>query len=316
MRLAPGDGPIVQCAVNVSEGRRQDVLLELVAAAGAYDGAVLTDWSADPDHHRAVLSLLGAPGPVEDAVLAVATVAARRIDLRVHEGVHPRLGALDVVPFSPVRGVTVRECVEVSLRVADRIAGGLGIPVHLYELSSPIGPTVTLPQIRRQYARAAVDPSVRPPHPDFARGKAEPATGVCVVGARAPLVAYNIEVTGEDDRLARAVAAAIRVLRGTMADLAGVMALGLWLPMRRVAQVSMNLTRPLLTPLPAVFDAVARLAEQHGGAATCSEVVGLIPEAALGGQSPERVAWVGFRPDQVLERWLGPVGATGESDMA
>jgi len=299
-------GPVVQCALNVSEGRRPEVLGELVAAASAHEGVVLADWSADPDHHRAVLSLLGHPSATADAVLAIAAVATRRIDLRLHEGVHPRLGVLDVVPFTPVRDIEMSECIDLSRRVAERLAHEAGLPVHFYELSSPGGRTVTLPEIRRHYARAALDPARRSPRPDVAAGPTDPARGVCVVGARGPLVAYNVEVSGEDDRLARAIAAGIRAQRVERPELSGVMALGLWLPSRRVAQVSMNLTRPLATPLPTVFGAVARLAEERGGKALRSEVVGLIPEASLAGEPPESILWFDARPGQILERWLRP----------
>ena len=262
---------MLECVVNVSEGRRRGVLDALAAAAGAS----LLDVHTDPHHNRAVLTLAG--GDLEESVRAVAVEAVHRIDLRAHVGVHPRLGALDVVPFVPLAGATMADAAAARDRFASWAAARLGIPCFLY------GSERSLPEVRR---RAFVDLD-----PDMGRPVPHPTAGAICVGARSVLVAYNLWLAPEAGvDVARSVAAA---LRGP-----AVRALGLDVGGR--AQVSTNLLDPLVTGPARVYDEVAALAPLAG-----AELVGLVPEAVLDAVPPERWAELDLSPDRTIEARLG-----------
>lgn len=295
-------GPVVQSAINFSEGRRAEVVDAIVAAARTVPGAVVADHSADKDHNRMVLTLLGDGVSVRAAALATARVAVREIDLRAHTGAHPRIGAVDVIPLVPVRGISMEECVALSLRIGEELARELGLPVYLYEHSADPSFPQALPEIRKGGFEGLFGRSL---HARFGPEFPHPTAGAVVVGARDPLVAWNILLDSPDDSAARAIAASIRRDRGSNSVLDGVRALGLWLPSRRMAQVSMNLTKPAVTPLPSVFDWVRSASDQLGAQVVESEVVGLVSMASLGGEPPERVLWQRYRESQLMEYWLG-----------
>ena len=301
MRL---EGPLVWSAVNFSEGRRAEVIGAILAVSGVE--ATLADWSADPDHNRMVATLLGDADSVIRAVVAAAGAAIERIDMREHRGAHPRAGAVDVIPLVPAHGVTMAECVAASIRLAQDLSSRYELPVYLYEESAQDGRRASLPEIRKGgfeglFAEALTGDRA----PDFGPAEAHPTAGIVVVGARNPLAAYNVNLDSADASTAREIARTIRRDRAENPELLGVRALGLALPGRGISQVSMNLTKPGLTPIPRVFEFVRRRALDAGVGVLESEVIGLIPRAALGGAEPEDVLWHGFRERQILEEWIG-----------
>jgi len=281
---------LVQCVPNFSEGRRPDVVAAIVGAVRGTGGVRLTDWSADPDHNRMVVTFVGPPDAVRAAALAAAAVAMARIDMGAHAGVHPRLGALDVLPFVPLRGLTLGDCAALARTVGEELAGRHGLPVFLYESASAQG--YTLPFVRKEAFRTLT--------PDFGPALPHPEAGAAVVGARGALIAYNVVLATSDVSVARAVA---REMRGA-ADLPGVRALGLGLPSRGLTQVSMNLTRPAETPLLAVFRRVEEEARARGTAVVESEVIGALPGYSAFGVLGDALRAAGLKPEQVLlEGW-------------
>jgi glutamate formiminotransferase len=303
-------GEVYQCVPNFSEGRDLAVVEEIAAAVRAAPGALLIDASADPDHNRCVLTILGQGAAVSAAVVAAARVAVARIDLRAHSGVHPRTGAIDVAPVVPLRGAGRAEAVSVVEEIGRALSDELGIPVYFYEWNARPGRRSGLPEIRQggfEALRGAELTGDRAP--DRGPGRAHPTAGVAVVGARGPLVAYNVNFRAPDAAIARAIARRIRAERDKAPALAGVRALGLYLESQQRAQVSMNLTRPELTPLPALFRTIAAHAGRLQAEDLESEIIGAIPAASLGGEPPEAIQWHTYRPEQLLETWLSPGGA-------
>jgi glutamate formiminotransferase len=299
------NSPLVQSAINVSEGRDLGVMEAVVTAARNVAGVTVSDWSADADHNRMVVTLLGGPAAVGRGTVELAREAVRRIDLRHHVGAHPRLGAVDVIPFTPIREVSMDECVRVARGVARELAADPGLPVYLYEASAQPGRFLSLPDIRKGgFEGLFTAPLTGLRTPDLGPASPHRTAGAVVVGARGSLAAYNVNLDSPDVALARRIAAGIRAERVTNPGLAGVRALGLWLPSRRIAQVSLNITRPAETPLPPVFDHIRAEARRSGTDARESEVIGLIPRASLGGESPERILWNGFLETQILDYWM------------
>jgi glutamate formiminotransferase len=266
---------------------------------------IVADCSADADHNRMVLSLLGGPEAIRQAALATARVAVREIDLRTHAGVHPRLGAVDVVPVVPIRGLTMEACLAVAERIGEDFVEKLGLPVYFYERSARPGRRAALPDIRKGGFEGLFTESLTELRaPDLGSPQPHPTAGAAVVGARNPLVAFNINLDTPKHEVARRIAALLRREREIRPELTGVRALGFFLPSRRRAQVSLNLTRPEKTPLPAVFDVVRREAARHGTQIASCEVIGLILRYVLGGEPPERILWRDYRETQILEHWL------------
>lgn len=299
---------IYQCIPNFSEGRRPEVVAAIVQAIQDTSGVLLIDSSSDPDHHRCVMTFLGDATAVRAAVRNAARVAVERIDLRAHRGVHPRAGAIDVVPVVPLRDAGRGDAVELSRNIGEDLASMLDIPVYFYEWSARTGRQTALPDLRRGGFEAFVaTPLVGERAPDLGPARAHPTAGVTVVGARGPLIAYNIQLASSDVGVARALARRIRHERDRTPILTGVRALGLFLPSRNCAQVSMNLTQPEHTPLPGVFRWVRQAAAERGVAVQESEIIGVIPQAALGQEPPEAILWHTYRPAQILEHWLHEV---------
>ena len=267
---------IVECVPNFSEGRDLSVVQALAEAVQAVPQAVLLDRTSDPDHHRSVLTLAGPPEAVAEAAFQACRIATERIDLRRHQGVHPRVGATDVVPFVPVRGMTMIDCVDLARRVAHRIGEELGIPVFLYEQSAVQPVRRRLEAIRQGgledlAERMAQDPAWRS---DFGPARLHPTAGATVVGARPFLVAFNVNLASGDLAVAKAIALRVRESGG---GLPCVKAIGVPLPSRRLVQVSMNLTDLERTPIHQAYEAVAREAAQAGVRLAGSELIGLIP---------------------------------------
>jgi glutamate formiminotransferase len=301
---------LVECVPNVSEGRRPEVVDEIVAAfAGADPGVLVLDRSSDADHNRTVVTLAG-PGPsLVEAAVAGARACARLIDLNDHRGVHPRMGALDVLPFVPFGGATRLaggadpdlDCAALAGRAGRRIAAEAGVPVYLYGAAAPDPGRSALPAVRgRGFEALRAGGRV----PDLGGPGLHPTAGATAVGAREVLVAYNVDLAGADLDLARRIAAAVRERDG---GLPAVRAMGVALAGRGLAQVSMNLLDYKVTPPAAAFAAVAGLAERAGARVEASEIVGLVPAAALAGVDPASLELRGFTPDRFLEERLARV---------
>ncbi|MGH9031489.1 MAG: glutamate formimidoyltransferase [Acidimicrobiia bacterium] len=276
---------MLECVVNVSEGRRGDVIEDLAAACGES----LLDVHTDADHHRAVFTLAR---DADSAARALTLAAAARLDLSAHEGVHPRLGVIDVVPFVALEASSVADAVEAARSYATWVADTLGVPVFLYGGADPEGRS--LPDAREDaFARRG---------PDVGPGAPHPRLGAVAVGARPLLVAVNCRLDRDDLGLAREIAAQVRERDG---GLPGVRALGLALASQGRAQVSMNVTRLEACGVERACTAVRRLAYE-GGADVEVELVGLLPAAELDRCSPEFRAWSGLGPDDTIEARLTP----------
>jgi glutamate formiminotransferase len=299
-------GPTVyQCVPNFSEGRDRSVVEAIAEAIRRASGALLIDYSADGDHNRCVMTILGPGEAIFEAVVNAARVAVARIDLRTHTGVHPRIGAIDVVPVVPIRGVSSVQAGIVAEKIGGALAEELRLPVYFYEGNTLPGKANALPELRRGGFEALREIELSGDRaPDLGPNRAHLTAGVTVVGARGPLVAYNVNLGTPDVTVARAIARRIREERPRLPELEGVRALGLFLASQGRAQVSLNLTRPDQTPLPEVFAFIAREAAWHGVTDLESEIIGAISSASLGGQPPEAIHWTGYNPNQILETWL------------
>ncbi len=293
---------LVECVPNVSEGRRQDVVDALAVAIQSVRGVRLLDRSSDGTHNRSVLTLAGSADAVTHAVLRLVDVAIGAIDLRTHTGAHPRLGAVDVVPFIPISGVTMADCVHLARTTAAEVAARFDLPVFLYEEAASTSARRNLADIRRGEFEGLAAKMASPEWaPDYGPSRPHPSAGATVIGARAPLVAFNINLATDRVETAKSIAAAVRQSSG---GLPFVKAIGLALDERGLVQVSMNLTNFEQTSIARVFDAVRQEAERRGTTIVESEIVGLVPAAALP-PAPERsLRLVGFTEDQVLERRL------------
>lgn len=289
--------PVIQCVPNFSEGRNEAVVEAIVSAARGASEVTIADYSFDPDHNRMVFSLLGTPEEIRAAVHAAASRAIELIDLRSHTGAHPRVGAVDVVPLVPIRGVTMEDCVVLSYEIGHDLAD-LGIPVYFYEESATAAHRTNLAGIRRGgfegLSQHHLDHDWAP---DIGPHEAHPTAGASVVGARGPLVAYNVNLNTKDMEIAQAI---VRRIRSGEAGLEGVKSMSVWLATREKAQVSMNVTRPDLTPLKQVFDFVE---SQAAGLGVESEIIGLASERYLG-CTPQELKATDFKETQILEHWL------------
>jgi glutamate formiminotransferase len=271
--------PLIECVPNVSEGIRSGVI-ETIQRAIHVPGAHLLDRSSDPSHNRTVYTLAGTSGALQAAVLELFESAIAHIDLRHHVGVHPRIGAVDVVPFVPLNGTTLPECASLAVATAELVASRFGVPVFLYEEAAKQSHRRHLAEIRRG-GLDALGTRMRAAEewrPDFGPAEPHPTAGVTVIGARPVLIAFNVNLRSDRLDLARHIAASIRESSG---GFPAVKAIGLTLPHRDMVQVSMNLTDFRRTSMIAVFDEVARQARAEGVSTVEGEIVGLVPAAAL-----------------------------------
>ena len=299
--------PLIECVPNVSEGRRPDVVDALVEAAGATPGVAVLDHSSDASHTRSVITMAGDADALAAAVLALFERAIARVDLRQHRGEHPRLGAVDVVPFVPIEDVTMADCVRLARRVGREVSERFELPVYLYEEAATREDRRGLEDIRRGEFEGLAAKMAQPGwEPDFGPRTPHPSAGATVIGARMPLIAYNVNLATDRLDVAKKIAAAVRFSSG---GLRYVKALGLELEDRKVVQVSMNLTTYEKTPIHRVFELVRREAERHGVAILESEIVGLVPAAALTAAARWYLQLDRFSPDQVLEDRLRRAGS-------
>ena len=298
---------MVESIPNFSEGRDSGVIEKLKDALVLVPGVALLDEHRDGDHHRCVLTVAGSVESIEEGAFSVVARASELIDLKRHMGQHPRLGACDVLPFVPLSGSTMEECVSLAHRVGERIGRELRMPVFLYEEACERPFRKRLEQIRKGglealRQRMAID---RDWAPDFGPVDPHPAAGVIVVGARNPLVAFNVWLESHDVSLAREIARSIRASRG---GLPAVKAIGLELKSHGCVQVSMNLTDYRQTPIHAAFEAVKRAAALKGVAVVKSELVGLIPQEALARTEDYDLQIAALTQAQTLEYQLGQCG--------
>jgi len=293
---------LIECIPNVSEGRRADVVDAIADAIGAVPGVRLLDFSSDASHNRSVFTFAGDREGVKQAALAVFERAVPAIDLRTHRGEHPRLGAVDVVPFVPIEGATMAECVALANEVGAAIAERFRIPVYLYEEASTNPSRKNLEDIRRgEFEGLAAKMATPGWTPDFGPAAPHERAGATVVGARMPLIAYNINLATDRLDVAKKIAAGIRHSSGGFRF---VKAAGFKLDPRGIVQVSMNLTNYEKTPIFRVFEVVKREAARYGVQVLESEIVGLVPAAALHAAAEYYLQIEGFKPDQVLENKL------------
>jgi glutamate formiminotransferase/formiminotetrahydrofolate cyclodeaminase len=295
--------PIVECIANFSEARRPEVLEAIIQAIISIPEISLLDRHSDLDHNRSVLTFLGPPEQVEEAAFQAIAKAAELIDLDKHTGEHPRIGATDVVPFVPIRNISMAECVQMARRLGKRVGEELGIPVYLYEEAAARPERKNLENIRRgQYEALKEELGVNPERdPDFGPRAVGPA-GATVIGARQPLIAYNVYLTTPEVSIAKKIAKAVRHSSG---GLRYVKALGLLVEGR--AQVSMNLTNFRSTPIARVVELIRREAGRYGVSIHHSELVGLIPEEALVEAARWHLQLDQFEPGQILEYRLAAV---------
>ncbi|MDF0652172.1 MAG: glutamate formimidoyltransferase [Nitrospira sp.] len=291
---------IVECVANFSEGRDVATVQALIDAVASTVGVVLLDHSMDTDHHRSVLTFCGGQDATIEAAFRAVRIATELIDLPSHVGVHPRIGATDVVPFIPIRDTTMQDCVQLAKRLGERVGRELGIPVFLYERAATRANRVPLEAVRRGGLeglafRMASDPDWTP---DFGPPRLHPSAGAIAIGARPALIAYNVNLHSTEVDKARSIAKAVRQSSGGLPHLK---AIGVELASRGMVQVAMNLTDYEVTPLLTAFQAVKTEAAKHDIKVAGSELVGLVPEAALDHAAAASLQLDRFNSDQVLE---------------
>lgn len=269
---------LLECVPNISEGRRTEVIEACVDVVRNTAGVTVLDYSSDESHNRSVITYIGEPERVCDAAVALAKKAAELIDLTKHTGEHPRMGAVDVIPFIPIKNVTTEEAVELSKSVGERIYKEAGMPVFLYEESASAPHRANLAAIRKGQFEGMAEKTTQPEwHPDFGEG-IHPTAGVVAVGARMPLVAFNINLSTSDVKIASKIG---KIIRRSSGGLDCVKALGILLEDRNVAQVSINMTNFNKTPLYRVLELVKAEAKRYGVHVIGTEIIGLTPMKAL-----------------------------------
>lgn len=293
---------IVQCVPNISEGRNQDVVKAVVDSLHGIADVKLLDWSSDADHNRSVITFVGTPEGVEEGIMALCRTASELIDMTVHSGEHPRMGAIDVVPFIPIQGVTMEEAVELARRVGRRIGAELGIPVYLYENAATTPANQNLAAVRRgQYEGLPEKMAKEKGKPDFGPTVFNAKSGATAVGARMPLVAFNVNLGTDNIDIADKIARNVRHASG---GLKAVKAMGVKLEARGIVQVSMNMVNYKETPLYRVVELIRAEARRYGVNIIGSEIIGLVPLEAIVQSLDYYLGLEGFAMNQVLETRL------------
>ncbi|MBI3268446.1 MAG: glutamate formimidoyltransferase [Planctomycetes bacterium] len=294
---------LVECVPNFSEGRRTDVVSQIVAAIGSVPAVKILDEQMDMDHNRAVITFIGPPESVRDAAWRGAEQATALIDMNRHTGAHPRIGATDVVPFVPLSGTSMEECVALAAAFGEELARRLGIPVYLYGEAARRAERKDLGTVRRGELEALREELGRVPEraPDFGPARLHDTAGATAVGARMPLIAYNVYLAEPDARVSKKIAKKIRTSSGGMPFL---MAKGVDIPSRGLSQVTMNLTNFRVTSLGKVFETIVAEATAAGVQVVESEIVGLVPRESMEGLSPEHLLLPGWNGDRIIENRL------------
>jgi glutamate formiminotransferase / formiminotetrahydrofolate cyclodeaminase len=307
---------IVECIPNFSEGRRPEIIDAIITAIKQVKGAVLLDYESDANHNRSVVTFVAPPEVIVDAAIAAAKKAAELIDLNAHTGEHPRMGATDVIPFVPIAGVTMDDCVKLARECGNRLFRELGIPVYLYEKAASRPERENLAALRKGQFEGIRDEiaAKESRKPDFGEAAIHPTAGITAVGARPPLIAYNVNLGTANVEIANKIARAVRHLSG---GLRYVKALGFALSDRGIVQVSMNMVNFEGTPLFRAFEMIKREAERYGVPVIGSEIVGLVPQRALNDSAESYLQLENFSENQILEHRLVAAleeGANEETD--
>lgn len=290
---------IVECVPNFSEGRNKEVIEAIVQEVRIVEGVKLLDYSSDADHNRTVVTMVGAPESVEKAVFNLVKKASELIDMSVHEGGHPRMGATDVVPFIPVKDMTMEESIEIARNVGKRIGEELDIPVYLYEDAASTPDRRNLADVRRGQYEGFFEKINKPEwKPDFGPQRMNKKSGCTAVGARVPLVAFNVNLGTDNVEIATAIAKKVRFIGG---GLRFVKAMGVMLEDRNIAQVSMNLVNYEKTAVYRAYEMIKMEAQRYGVPVIGSEVIGLLPMKALIDCAEYYLQIENFSMDQILE---------------
>lgn len=290
---------LVECVPNFSEGRRPEVIEEIVAPFKNRKGCWVFDYRADEDHNRLVVSLVGEPQVVSDALIEATKTAMKHINMDTHQGGHPRIGAVDVIPFTPVQNIDMAECVKLAHDFGKRYQQETGIPVYFYEDAALRPERTRLEVIRKGQYEVLKNEVVNPErHPDLGEPKLHPTAGATVIGARKFLVAFNINLATKDVNVAKAIAQNIRCSSGGLCHVKGI---GMALEERGITQVSMNIVDYEKNALYRVLEMVRMEAQRWGVAVLETEVYGMIPAAAILDSAAYYMQIAGFDPKQVLE---------------
>jgi len=294
---------LVECVPNFSEGRRPEVIDAIVSEITSVQGVMLLDKEMDKDHNRAVVTFVGGPDEAKEAAFRAIRKAAELIDLEKHQGEHPRMGATDVVPFIPISGMTMDECVKLAKELGQEVGEKLEIPVYLYEAAATRPDRENLADVRRgEYEGIKSEIETNPDRkPDFGPSRMHPRAGATAIGARMPLIAFNVYLGTRDVRVARRIAKAIRFGGG---GLRYVKALGFDIKERAIVQISMNLVNYLRTPVFRVFEMIKSEAQRYGVSIVSSEIVGLTPMNAMMDVADFYLRLENFKKDQILENKL------------
>jgi len=290
---------IIQCVPNFSEGRDLEKIEQIIAPFRGKEGVKLLDYSNDEDHNRVVVTVVGEKEALKAAVIEAVGLAAKLIDMTKHEGQHPRMGATDVIPFIPIKNATMEDCIALSKEVAEAVYAKHGVPSFLYEKSASSSDRENLANIRKGQFEGMSE-KVKTPEwkPDFGT-EIHPTAGITAIGARMPLVAFNVNLNTNDLELANKIAKNVRHLSG---GLRYCKALGIALEERGIVQISMNMTDFTKTPLYRAFELVRIEAQRYGVSIVGSEIVGLVPMDALIGTAEYYLGIENFSYEQVLEK--------------
>ncbi|MCK8815823.1 glutamate formimidoyltransferase [Natroniella sulfidigena] len=293
---------ILECIPNFSEGRDEEKIEKIVEPFKQTDGVKLLDYSADKDHNRLVVTMIGSPAGLKRSMLEAMEIAIDLIDMNEHTGEHPRMGAVDVVPFTPVRNVSMEEAVEISKEVAQEAAEKFDLPIYFYEDAATSPERKNLADIRRGEYEAMAEKVQQPEwKPDVGPAKVHPTAGATVIGARMPLVAYNVNLDTDDLELANNIA---RKIRHSGGGLRYCKAIGIDLSERGIVQVSMNLTNYTKTSLYQAFEMIKFEAKRYGVNIIGSELIGLLPAQALFDVAEYYLGVEDFSPEQIMENRL------------
>ena len=292
---------LVECVPNFSEGRNESIVEKIIDEARNVEGIKILDYSSDKDHNRTVLTMIGSPEQVKEAAIKTAKKAAELIDMSLHEGAHPRMGATDVIPFTPVSNITIEECVEIAKEVGEEI-GSWGIPVYLYEDAATSPDRRNLADIRKGQYEAFFE-KIKDPKwkPDYGPQEMNVKSGGTVVGARVPLIAFNVNLDTPDVEVANKIARKVRHIGGGLRYVKGI---GLKLEDRNQTQVSMNLVNFEKTSVYQAFEMVKMEAKRYGVNVVGSEVIGTVPMKSLLDAAEYYLQIENFSMDQILEKRL------------
>lgn len=294
---------LIECVPNFSEGRDKEVIEAIVDEVRKTEGVKLLDYSSDADHNRTVVTMVGNPAGVERAAFNLAAKAAELIDMTVHHGEHPRMGATDVVPFIPISDVTMDECIEIAKRVGKRMGEELNIPVYLYEDAASTPDRKNLADVRKGQYEGFFEKITKPEwKPDFGPANMNARSGCTAVGARVPLVAFNVNLGTGNLEVADSIAKKVRFIGG---GLRFVKAMGVKLEDRGIVQVSMNLVNYEKTAVYRAYEMVKMEAQRYGVPVVGSEVIGLVPMKALIDAAEYYLQIENFSMDQILEKRVG-----------